>query len=38
MKNYYENGNNFSFELPNSKRVIGLKLLTQKDENDIQKN
>jgi len=31
----FENGNNFSFELPNSKRVIGFKLLTQKDENEI---
>ena len=31
----FANGNNFSFELPNSKRVIGFKLLTQKDENDI---
>ena len=32
----FENGNNFSFELPNSKRVIGFKLLTQNDENDIE--
>ena len=34
-KSLYENGNNFEFELPNSKRVIGFKLLTQKDENQI---
>ena len=26
----------FTFELPNSKRVIGFKLLTQKDENEIE--
>jgi len=32
----YENGNNFSFELPNSKRVIGFKILNQKDENQIE--
>jgi hypothetical protein len=32
----YENGNNFSFELPNSKRVFGFKLLTQNEENDIE--
>ena len=32
----FENGNNFSFELPNSKRVIGFKLLTQQDENEIE--
>ena len=31
----FENGNNFTFELPNSKRVIGFKLLTQKDEKQI---
>ena len=31
----FENGNNFTFELPNSKRIIGFKLLTQKDENQI---
>ena len=34
-KSLYENGNSFILELPNSKRVIGFKLLTQKDENDI---
>jgi hypothetical protein len=34
-KSLYENGNSFTFDLPNSKRVIGFKLLTQKDENDI---
>ena len=33
----FENGNNFTFELPNSKRVIGFKLLTQKDEKEIEK-
>ena len=32
----YENGNSFTLELPNSKRVIGFKLLTQKDENEIE--
>ena len=32
----FENGNSFTFELPNSKRVIGFKLLTQKDENEIE--
>ena len=32
----FENGNDFTFELPNSKRVIGFKLLTQKDENQIE--
>ena len=31
----YQSGNSFTLELPNSKRVIGFKLLTQKDENDI---
>ena len=35
-KKLYENGNSFTFELPNSKRVIGFKLLTQKDENQIE--
>jgi len=34
----FENGNNFSLELPNSKRVIGFKLLTQRDENEIDKS
>ena len=34
----YENGNNFSFELPNSKRIVGFKLLTQRDENEIEKS
>ena len=32
----FENGNNFSLKLPNSKRVIGFKLLTQKDETQIE--
>jgi len=32
----YENGNIFTLELPNSKRVIGFKLLTQRDENEIE--
>ena len=31
----YQSGNSFTLELPNSKRVIGFKLLTQKDENEI---
>jgi hypothetical protein len=34
-KSLYENGNNFEFELPNSKRIVGFKLLNQKDENKI---
>ena len=34
-KSLYENGNNFEFELPNSKRIVGFKLLNQKDENEI---
>ena len=34
----YENGNLFSFELPNSKRVLEFKILTQKDENQIEQN
>ena len=34
----YKNGNLFSFELPNSKRVIEFKLLTQNDENKISEN
>jgi len=32
-----ENGNNFEFELPNSKRKIGFKLLTHKEETEIDK-
>ena len=32
----YENEDTFSFELPNSKRVIGFKLLTHKDEDEIK--
>jgi len=32
----FENGNSFTLELPNSKRVVGFKLLTQKDENEIE--
>ena len=35
-KKLYENGNSFTFELPNSKRTIGFKLLTQQDENEIE--
>ena len=35
-KKLYENGNSFTFELPNSKRTIEFKLLTQQDENEIQ--
>ena len=34
----YKSGNLFSFELPNSKRVVEFKLLTQNDENQISKN
>jgi len=34
-KSLYENGNNFIFDLPNSKRVIGFKLLTNGDEREI---
>ena len=30
--------NKFSFELPNSKRVIEFKLITHKDEKEIEKN
>ena len=32
----FENGNSFALELPNSKRTIGFKLLTQQDENEIE--
>ena len=32
----YENGNLFSFELPNSKKVIEFKLMTEQDENIVQ--
>ena len=32
----FEKGNNFTFELPNSKRIVGFKLLTQQDENEIR--
>ena len=32
----FEKGNNFEFELPNSKRVIGFKLLTHGDEKKIK--
>ena len=35
-KNLYENGNSFTFELPNSKRVLEFKILTQQDENKIE--
>ena len=38
MKNYMKMVISFTFELPNSKRVIGFKLLTQKDENEIEKS
>jgi len=31
----YSKGNTFEFELPNSKRVLNFKLLTQKDEKEI---
>ena len=31
----FENGNNFEYELPNSKRVLQFKLLTQGDEKEI---
>ena len=34
----YKNGNLFSFELPNSKRVVEFKLLTQNDDNQISEN
>ena len=34
----YKNGNLFSYELPNSKRVVEFKLLTQNDENQISEN
>jgi hypothetical protein len=33
----FQNGNNFEFELPNSKRKLGFKLLTHKDESEINK-
>jgi hypothetical protein len=33
----FQNGNNFEFELPNSNRKIGFKLLTHKDETEIDK-
>ena len=33
----YKNGNNFEYELPNSKRVIGFKLLSTGDEKEIDK-
>jgi hypothetical protein len=33
----YENGNLFSFELPNSKRVVEFKLLTHGDEKEVDK-
>jgi hypothetical protein len=33
----FENGNNFEYELPNSKRKVGFKLLTHKDEIEINK-
>jgi len=34
----YKNGNLFLFDLPNSKRVVEFKLLTQNDENQISEN
>ena len=34
-KDIYKNGNNFEFELPNSKRKIEFKLLTEIDEKEI---
>ena len=33
----FENGNNFEYVLPNSKRKVGFKLLTHKDEIEINK-
>jgi hypothetical protein len=36
-KKLYKNGNKFSFTLPNSERVVEFKLLTQQDENEIDK-
>jgi hypothetical protein len=33
----FENGNDFEYELPNSKRKVGFKLLTHKDEIEINK-
>jgi hypothetical protein len=36
-KKLYKAGNKFSFTLPNSKRVVEFKLLTQHDENEIEK-
>ena len=37
-KKLFKNGNLFSFELPNSKRVVEFKILTQNDENKIEEN
>jgi hypothetical protein len=31
----FENGNSFEYELPNSKRKVGFKLLTHKDEKEV---
>ena len=36
-KKLYKDGNNFTFELPNSKRKVEFKLFTQGDEVEIQK-
>jgi len=36
-KSLYQNGNNFEFELPNSKVVVGFKLMTEKDEVELTK-
>jgi len=33
----FQNGNKFEYELPNSKRIVGFKLLTHKDETEINK-
>jgi hypothetical protein len=33
----FKNGNDFTYELPNSKRKVGFKLLTHKDEKEITK-
>jgi hypothetical protein len=36
-KSLHQNGNNFEFELPNSKVVVGFKLMTEKDEVELTK-
>ena len=37
MNLFLQNGNDFTYELPNSKRKVGFKLLTHKDESEINK-